>query len=94
MLCAPGIRKREQIAAVVAATAPMPVNLMVGSASELAMEDIAALGAGRVSVGCALARSAWGGFMRAARCIADHGSFYGFAHAVSGADLNSLFRAP
>ena len=91
---APGIRTREQIAAVVAATAPMPVNLIVGSASELTMEDIAALGVRRVSVGGALARSAWGGFMRAARCIADHGRFDGFADAASGADMNSLFRAP
>ena len=92
VLYAPGIRTREQIAAVVAATAPMPVNLIVGSASELTMEDIAALGVRRV--GGALARSARGGFMRAVRCIADHGRFDGFADAASGADLNSLFRAP
>ena len=88
-----GIRTREQIAAVVAAVAPKPVNLLVGSAIDMTMQDIAALGVRRVSVGGALARSAWGGFMRAARTIADHGRFDGFADAASGVELNSFFRA-
>ncbi|MET0682364.1 MAG: isocitrate lyase/phosphoenolpyruvate mutase family protein [Casimicrobiaceae bacterium] len=92
-LYAPGIRTREQIAAVVAAVAPKPVNLLIGSASDLTVSAIAALGVRRVSVGGALARSAWGGFMRAAKLIADEGRFDGFAGAASGADLNALFRA-
>ncbi|MEO8922909.1 MAG: isocitrate lyase/phosphoenolpyruvate mutase family protein [Caldimonas sp.] len=92
-LYAPGIRTREQIAAVVAAVAPKPVNLLIGSASELTLQDIAALGVRRVSVGGALARSAWGGFMRAARRIAEQGRFDGFADAASGQELNALFRA-
>jgi 2-methylisocitrate lyase-like PEP mutase family enzyme len=91
-LYAPGIRIRDQIAAVVAAVAPKPLNLLVGSASELTMQEIAALGVRRVSVGGALARSAWGGFMRAARLIAEEGKFDGFADAASGHELNSLFR--
>lgn len=91
-LYAPGIRTREQIAAVVAAVAPKPVNLLVGSASELTLQDIAALGVRRVSVGGALARSAWGGLMRAARAIADDGRFSGFSDAASGAELNAFFR--
>ena len=91
-LYAPGIRTREQIAAVVAAVAPKPVNLLVGWASEMTLADIAALGVRRVSVGGALARSAWGGFMRAAKAIAERGRFDGFADAASGADLNALFR--
>ena len=37
--------------------------------------------------------SAWGGFIRAAKLIADEGRFDGFADAASGADLNALFRA-
>lgn len=90
-LYAPGIRTRDQIAAVVAAVAPKPFNLLVGFASELTLVDIAALGVRRVSVGGALARSAWGGFMRAARSIAQHGRFDAFAHAASGHELNSLF---
>jgi 2-methylisocitrate lyase-like PEP mutase family enzyme len=91
-LYAPGIRTRDQIAAVVAAVAPKPLNLLVGSAIELTLPEIAALGVRRVSVGGALARSAWGGFMRAARMIAEQGKFDGFADAASGHELNSLFR--
>jgi 2-methylisocitrate lyase-like PEP mutase family enzyme len=91
-LYAPGIRSREQISAVVAAVAPKPVNLLVGSTSELTMPQIAELGVRRVSVGGALARSAWGGFMPAAKLIAEQGKFDGFANAASGNELNSLFR--
>ena len=84
--------QREQIAAVVASVAPKPFNLLVGSASELTMQEISALGVRRVSVGGALARSAWGGFMRAARLIAEQGKFDGLANAASGHELNSFFR--
>lgn len=69
-LYAPGLSKREQIAAVVAAAAPKPLNLLVGSSSDLTLADIAALGVRRVSVGGALARAAWAGFLRAARLLA------------------------
>ena len=92
-LYAPGIRTRDDIAAVVAAVAPKPVNLLVGTTSDLTLGDIAALGVRRVSVGGALARSAWGGFMRAAQSLAADGAFDGFAGAASGAELNALFRA-
>jgi 2-methylisocitrate lyase-like PEP mutase family enzyme len=91
-LYAPGIRTREQIAAVVAGVAPKPVNLLIGWASEMTLEDFAALGVRRVSVGGALARSAWGGFMRTARTLAERGRFDGFADAASGGELNALFR--
>jgi 2-methylisocitrate lyase-like PEP mutase family enzyme len=91
-LYAPGIRTPDQIRAVVAGVAPKPFNLLVGSATKLTMQEISALGVRRVSVGGALARSAWGGFMRAARLIAEQGKFDGFANAASGQELNSLFR--
>ena len=90
-LYAPGIKTREQIAAVVAAVAPKPFNLLIGFATELTMSDIEALGVRRVSVGGALARSAWGGFMRAAEMIAKGGKFDGLAEAASGGELNTLF---
>jgi 2-methylisocitrate lyase-like PEP mutase family enzyme len=93
-LYAPGIRTRDQIAAVVAGVAPKPVNLLIGWASELTLNDISALGVRRVSIGGALARSAWGGFMRAARLIAAQGRFDGFAEAASGRELDALFRQP
>jgi len=91
-LYAPGIRTRDEITAVVAAVAPKPVNLLVGSPSGLTMREIAGLGVRRVSVGGALARSAWGGLMRAAKLIAEEGRFDGLASAASGAELNALFR--
>jgi 2-methylisocitrate lyase-like PEP mutase family enzyme len=91
VLYAPGLKTPEQIAAVVAAVAPKPVNLLVGSAAELTVQAIAALGVRRISVGGALARSAWGGFMRAAKVLADQGRFDGFADAAPGSELNSFF---
>ncbi|MBJ2156131.1 isocitrate lyase/PEP mutase family protein [Variovorax sp. IB41] len=91
-LYAPGIKTREQIAAVVAAVAPKPVNLLVGGASELTIKDIAALGVRRVSVGGGLARAAWGGFIHAARALAEQGRFDGFANAAAGNELNAFFR--
>ncbi|NKJ51018.1 2-methylisocitrate lyase [Burkholderia sp. SG-MS1] len=89
-LYAPGIQTREQIEAVVAAVAPKPVNLLIGSTSDFTLHDVAALGVRRISVGGALARAAWGGFMRAAQALTD-GRFDGFAGAASGAQLNELF---
>ena len=91
-LYAPGIRTREQIAAVVAAVAPKPVNLLVGWASDLTVQDVAAMGVRRISVGGALARAAWGGFLRAARGLAEDGRFDGFADAAPGNDLNAFFN--
>lgn len=92
-LYAPGISSREQIAALVAGVAPKPLNLLVGSASSLTLRDIAELGVRRVSVGGALARSAWGGFMHAAQVLAEQGRFDGFANAASGQLLDNFFRA-
>lgn len=91
-LYAPGIKTREQITAVVRAVAPKPVNLLIGFPTDLTLQDIEALGVRRVSVGGALARSAWGGFMRSAQQIASEGRFDGFAQAASGVELNALMR--
>ena len=89
-LYAPGITTREQIAAVVAAVAPKPVNVLVGSVSAFKMDELSALGVRRVSVGGALARAAWGGLARAARQLAEHGRFDGFEGALPGQELNRL----
>ena len=75
-----------------AAVAPRPVNLLVGSALPFTLQDIAAMGVRRVSVGGAMARTAWGGMMRAAQLLKDEGRFDGFADAASGTVLNQLFR--
>ena len=90
-LYAPGIRTPEQIRRVVDALAPKPVNLLVGTPGELDVAAIAALGVRRISVGGALARAAWGGFLRAARQLADTGRFDAFADAAPGNDLNGFF---
>ncbi|HEX4023633.1 MAG TPA: isocitrate lyase/phosphoenolpyruvate mutase family protein [Steroidobacteraceae bacterium] len=92
-LYAPGLRTREQISAVVAAAAAAsrPVNVLAGLAPALTVDELAALGVRRVSVGGALARAAWGGFMRAARQIAEQGRFDELAGAASGKELNALF---
>ena len=91
-LYAPGIRTPEHIGAVVAGVAPKPVNLLMAWPGDLTMPEIAALGVRRVSVGGALARSAWGGFMRAAKLIAEQGKFDGFADAAPGQELDAFFR--
>lgn len=93
-LYAPGIRTREQIAAVVAAVAPKPVNLLVGTTSELSLADIAALGVRRISVGGALARAAWAGFIQTAQAVAQGRFDIAFANAASGDALNGLFGPP
>ena len=90
-LYAPGIRDRDHISAVVAAVAPKPVNLLIGGAIGLTMSDAAALGVRRVSVGGALARASWGGFIRAAKELAEHGTFDGFAGATPHAELQEFF---
>lgn len=90
-LYAPGISTREQIAAVVKAVAPKPINLLMGGPSEATVKDLTELGVRRISVGGSLARAAWGGFIRTAKLIADAGSFKGFADAAPGAELNKVF---
>jgi 2-methylisocitrate lyase-like PEP mutase family enzyme len=91
-LYAPGIRTPEQITAIVAGVAPKPVNLLVGHASEQTVAQIAALGVRRISVGGALARAAWGGFMRSARLLAEQGRFDGFGEATpTHQQIDSLF---
>lgn len=91
-LYAPGIREREDVAAVIEAVAPKPVNLLIGASGGMTIRDAADLGARRVSVGGALARAAWGGFIRAARELAERGTFDGFAGATSYADLQKFFK--
>jgi 2-methylisocitrate lyase-like PEP mutase family enzyme len=91
-LYAPGLETREEIAAVVAAVAPKPVNVLISGPGGLTMAEAAALGVRRVSVGGALARAAWGGFMRAAQELAEQGSFGAFREAAPHGELNNFFR--
>jgi len=89
-LYAPGIKTKEQISAVVKAVHPKPVNLLIG-ASGLSLAEAADLGVRRISVGGSLARAAWGGFMRAAKEMAEQGTFTELGNGYPGGELNKMF---
>jgi 2-methylisocitrate lyase-like PEP mutase family enzyme len=93
-LYAPGALQRLHISRLVAAVAPKPLNVLVHAHSTLTVKDIAELGVRRISVGGALARTAWGAFMRAATLLAEQGSFQGFLDAAPGQSINALFADP
>ena len=86
-LYAPGIRSPEDIGAVVRAVAPRPVNVLAHT-DFATVGELAALGVRRISVGGALARTAWGGFMAAAQEIAGQGTFTRLAQGLPSAELN------
>jgi 2-methylisocitrate lyase-like PEP mutase family enzyme len=91
-LFAPGVRDPATIAAIVKAVAPRPVNVIVSApAPGLSLARLAELGVRRISVGSALARVAWGAFLRAAKQIAASGDFAGLADATPFAELNDVF---
>ena len=91
-LYAPGVGKPEEIAAIVKAVAPKPVNILVSTAnSSLSVSQLTDLGVRRISVGAALARVAWGAFIRASRQIFESGSFTAFNDAASFDEINELF---
>ena len=89
-LFAPGLRTPEEVAVVVKAVAPKPVNF-VGGSPVFTVASLAALGVRRISVGGVLARAAWGEFMRVATEIAETGAFAGVSRAVQSTELNRLF---
>jgi 2-methylisocitrate lyase-like PEP mutase family enzyme len=91
-LYAPGLRTAEDIAAVVRALSPKPVNVLVGSGF-MTVGELAALGVRRISVGGALARAAWTGFLEAAREIASEGTFTRLGSALPFAQVDALFGA-
>jgi 2-methylisocitrate lyase-like PEP mutase family enzyme len=91
-LYAPGIKTRDEIAAVVKAVAPKPVNFLMSAATELTVNDLAGLGVRRISLGGTLARVAWTAVIRVARDIAENGKFDSLAGTMSNPELNAFFR--
>jgi 2-methylisocitrate lyase-like PEP mutase family enzyme len=89
-LYAPGIRTKAEIAAVVNAVAPKPVNVLVGS-DFATVAELAKAGVRRISVGGALARAAWTGFLEAAKEIVERGTFSGLARTIPFAEINGSF---
>jgi 2-methylisocitrate lyase-like PEP mutase family enzyme len=92
-LYAPGIKERAQIEAVVKAVAPKPVNFLSSGAFGFTVDDLAAMGVRRISVGGSLARVAMQAFVRGATEIAKEGRFDCFAGLISNAELNRFFAA-
>ena len=88
-LYAPRIDRRDHVAAIVAAVAPKPVNLLVNSPFTTVAEA-ARLGVRRISVGGTLARTAWGGFLEAAGEVAESGTFSRFEQLP---DVDALLRS-
>ena len=93
VLFAPGPQTPTEIKALVEAVAPKPFNVLVVRDIGLSVQEIAALGVRRISVGGALALAAWTGFMRAAQTLMSEGSFAGLARLVPYAEINGLFAA-
>lgn len=91
-LYAPGIRAKADIVAVVNALAPKPVNVLVGS-DFATVAELADAGVRRISVGGALARAAWANFLKAAKEIAERGTFTSLADAVPFAEVNGRFAS-
>jgi len=90
-LYAPGVREPDEIAAIVKAVSPKPVNVLVSAPNPaLSVSRLTDLGVRRISVGSALARVAWGAFMRAAQSVNETGSFEAFAGAASFSELNDV----
>ena len=92
VLFAPGPRNHDEISTIVAAAAGKPVNILVNGAFGLSVDDIAGLGVRRISLGSALARAAWAGFINASDAIVKQGSFAGLAGNGVTAPLNPFFH--
>jgi 2-methylisocitrate lyase-like PEP mutase family enzyme len=93
VLYAPGLKTREDIAAVVRAVAPKPVNVVMGLAgAALSVDELTNLGVKRVSLGSALARAAYGAFFEAAREVRQQGTFDFAGTAIAYARINAMFK--
>ena len=91
-LYSPGIKTREQIEATIKAVAPKPINFLNSGAFGYTVNDLAALGVRRISVGGTMARVAMHAFIQSARQIAQAGKFDSFAGIVTNAELNKFFH--
>ena len=91
-LYSPGVSAPDEIAQIVEAVAPKPVNVLVSTNNcKLTVSQLADLGVRRISVGGALARAAWTGFIQSAKEIYQQGSFTSFSDLTPFGELNDLF---
>src|SRR4029079_13525671 len=91
-LYAPGASSRADIAEIVRAVSPKPVNVLVRGPEWLSLSELGDIGVRRVSVGGAMARMAWAGLISAAQAIG-RGEFAVFKEAAPGAELDRFFTA-
>jgi 2-methylisocitrate lyase-like PEP mutase family enzyme len=88
-LFAPGVHEKADIAAMVRAVAPKPLNVVMWRPG-LSAAALADLGVRRISVGGSLARVAWAAMLQTAESLRA-GSFDGLSQAVPGKRLNDIF---
>jgi 2-methylisocitrate lyase-like PEP mutase family enzyme len=90
VLYAPLVRTPAEVSEVVRVAGKLPVNVLAGwpGFTKRQLED---LGVKRISVGGALARAAWGGFIRAAKDIADNGRFDALANLPTMNEITAAF---
>lgn len=90
VLYAPALPSLEAIRTVCGAV-DKPVNVVMGlTGPAFTVEELQEAGVRRISVGGAFARAAMGAFVRAAREVAEKGSFDFAAGALSGAEIKRL----
>jgi 2-methylisocitrate lyase-like PEP mutase family enzyme len=91
VLYAPLVRTPAEVSEVVRVAGKLPVNVLAGwpGFTKRELED---LGVKRISVGGALARAAWGGFIHAAKDIAEHGRFDALANLPTMNDITAAFE--
>ncbi len=92
VLYAPGPKTEKDMREVIASAGGKPVNIIVFADIGMSVDDIAKLGARRISIGSALAKAAWTGFIDATAQLAEKGSFSGFATNVPSPLLNGFFE--
>jgi 2-methylisocitrate lyase-like PEP mutase family enzyme len=93
VLYAPGLKTKEEVSAVVKAVAPRPVNVLVGTATlRLPLDELAALGVKRVSLGSALARVAYGAMLEAAEGLRQKGDLSFVGSSASYATINGMLK--
>jgi 2-methylisocitrate lyase-like PEP mutase family enzyme len=93
VLFAPGPSTLAQMREVIAAAGGKPVNIIVFNDLGLTLDQIAQLGARRVSIGSALAKAAWTGFNHAVDDLVE-GRFTAFSKNMPSKALNDFFSKP
>lgn len=92
VLYAPGLRTKEEIAEVVRSV-DRPVNAVMGlQGVALSQAELSDIGVKRISVGSALARTALGAFVRAAKEMKERGTFDFAGQAAKPSEISAMLR--